>query len=91
MRIVFDWAGVLFHWQPLQLLQRTLPQHAPDAAAAQRLADDIFQGYGGDWAEFDRGCQSPRAIASSSRPSIRRFSAYSLTSQNASRPATSIC
>ena len=55
MRIVFDWAGVLFHWQPLQLLQRTLPQHAPDAAAAQRLADDIFQSYGGDWAEFDRG------------------------------------
>jgi putative hydrolase of the HAD superfamily len=55
MRIVFDWAGVLFHWQPLQLLQRMLPQHAPDAAAAQRLADDIFQGYGGDWANFDRG------------------------------------
>jgi putative hydrolase of the HAD superfamily len=55
MRIVFDWAGVLFHWQPLQLLQRTLPQHAPDAAAAQRLVDDIFQGYGGDWADFDRG------------------------------------
>jgi putative hydrolase of the HAD superfamily len=55
MRIVFDWAGVLFHWQPHGLVQRTLPRHAPDEASAQRLAADIFQGYGGDWAEFDRG------------------------------------
>lgn len=55
MRIVFDFAGVLFHWQPLELLQRVLPAHATDAAAARRLAARIFQGYGGDWAEFDRG------------------------------------
>ncbi len=55
MRIVFDFAGVLFHWQPLELLQRVLPRHAGDAAAARRLAAHIFQGYGGDWAEFDRG------------------------------------
>lgn len=55
MRIVFDFAGVLFHWQPLQLLRRTLPQHATDEASARRLAQDIFQAYGGDWAEFDRG------------------------------------
>ena len=34
MRIVFDWAGVLFHWQPRQLLRRTLPQHAVDEASA---------------------------------------------------------
>lgn len=55
MRIVFDWAGVLFHWQPQQLVQRLLPQHAPDAAAARRWVAEVFQGYGGDWAEFDRG------------------------------------
>ena len=55
MRIVFDWAGVLFHWQPRQLLRRTLPQHAVDEASAARLEAAIFEGYGGDWADFDRG------------------------------------
>ena len=55
MRIVFDWAGVLFHWQPRQLLRRTLPRHAVDEVSAARLESDIFQGYGGDWADFDRG------------------------------------
>lgn len=55
MRIVFDFAGVLFHWQPPHLLQRVLPQHASDDASARRLTQQIFQGYGGDWAEFDRG------------------------------------
>jgi len=55
MRIVFDFAGALFHWQPLQLLRRVLPRHASDEASARRLAQDIFQAYGGDWAEFDRG------------------------------------
>jgi putative hydrolase of the HAD superfamily len=54
-RIVFDFAGVLFHWQPLDLLQRELPLRATDEVAARRLAQDIFQGYGGDWGEFDRG------------------------------------
>jgi putative hydrolase of the HAD superfamily len=56
MRIVFDFAGVLFHWQPHRLVQRVLPRHAPDEVAARRLVQAIFQGYGGDWAEFDRGC-----------------------------------
>jgi putative hydrolase of the HAD superfamily len=55
MRVVFDFAGVLFHWQPQHLVRRTLPQHATDEASARRLVDDIFQGYRGDWAEFDRG------------------------------------
>jgi putative hydrolase of the HAD superfamily len=55
MGLVFDFAGVLFHWQPLALLQRELPWRAPDAAAARRLADALFEGYGGDWREFDRG------------------------------------
>jgi putative hydrolase of the HAD superfamily len=58
MRIVFDFAGVLFRWQPLDLLMRELPLHATDEASARRLAEDIFQGYGGDWAEFDRGTTS---------------------------------
>jgi putative hydrolase of the HAD superfamily len=29
--------------------------HATDEASAARWADAIFQGYGGDWGEFDRG------------------------------------
>lgn len=63
MRIVFDFAGVLFRWRPQRLLQRMLPQQASDAAAAQRLADAIFQGDGGDWADFDRGLVEPDALA----------------------------
>jgi len=55
LKVVFDFAGVLFHWQPHQLVQRELPRHAIDERAARLLADAIFQGYGGDWAEFDRG------------------------------------
>jgi putative hydrolase of the HAD superfamily len=54
-KLVFDFGGVLFRWQPVQLLRRELPQRASDESAAQRLVDGIFQGYGGDWGEFDRG------------------------------------
>lgn len=57
--VVFDFAGVLFHWQPLQLLQQVLPQRATDAASARHWAAQIFQGYGGDWADFDRGSVAP--------------------------------
>ena len=55
MKIVFDFAGVLFHWQPAELVRRVLPCLAADEAAARHLADAIFQGYGGDWGDFDRG------------------------------------
>ena len=54
-KIVFDFGGVLFHWKPARLLQRELPLHATDEASGQRWADSVFQGYGGDWGEFDRG------------------------------------
>jgi len=57
-RVVFDFGNVLFHWQPPRLLQRLLPQHAPDATRAAALAAHFFQGYEGDWAEFDRGTVS---------------------------------
>ena len=53
--VVFDFAGVLFSWQPAGLVVQVLPQRAATPEAAQRLSDAIFQGYGGDWAEFDRG------------------------------------
>ena len=60
--VVFDFAGVLFHWQPLALLQQLIPQHAVDEASARHWAAEIFQGYGGDWAEFDRGTVAPAAL-----------------------------
>jgi putative hydrolase of the HAD superfamily len=55
LHFVFDFGVVLFRWRPTVLLQSCLPQHAVDEASAQRLAEAIFQGYGGDWGEFDRG------------------------------------
>ena len=57
--LVFDFAGVVFSWQPLALLQRVIPQRATDEASARRWAGQIFEGYGGDWADFDRGTVSP--------------------------------
>ena len=57
--VVFDFAGVVFSWQPLQLLQQVLPKHAVDAPSAAHWAQQIFQGYEGDWADFDRGTVSP--------------------------------
>lgn len=55
--VVFDFGGVVFRWQPLQLLQEVLPQHAHDEASARSVAASIFQSFvpHSDWAEFDRG------------------------------------
>ena len=55
MKVVFDFAGVLFHWRPPSMLQRELPHRAPRRASAAHWVDAMFQGYGGDWGEFDRG------------------------------------
>jgi len=63
LNIVFDFAGVLFTWQPQALLARLLPHHAGDSAAASALFDTFFEGYGGDWGEFDRGTIEPGALA----------------------------
>ncbi|HEY2978299.1 MAG TPA: HAD family phosphatase, partial [Burkholderiaceae bacterium] len=52
---MFDFGGVLFNWQPLELVRRHLPRHATDAAATSELVAGVFQGFGGDWAQFDRG------------------------------------
>lgn len=55
LRIVFDFGGVLFHWRPIELVQRHFPRQARDAASAQATVAAVFQGFGGDWAQFDRG------------------------------------
>ena len=62
MKIVFDFGGVLFNWHPPALLQRELPHRATDEATAAHWAAQIFQGYGGDWEDFDRGSVEPAAL-----------------------------
>ena len=52
---VFDFGAVLFHWQPVPLLRRVLPGLAHDEASARHWVGRVFQGFGGDWGEFDRG------------------------------------
>ncbi|MDH5541016.1 MAG: HAD hydrolase-like protein, partial [Rhizobacter sp.] len=63
MNLVFDFAGVLFHWQPQALLGRLLPHRVRALAEARHWVDAIFESYGGDWAEFDRGALAPDALA----------------------------
>ncbi|MFT3664291.1 HAD family hydrolase [Piscinibacter sp.] len=63
MNVVFDFGGVLFDWHPLALLARLLPRHVGDEASAQRWVEEIFQGYRGDWSDFDRGRVEPVALA----------------------------
>lgn len=55
MNLVFDLGGVVFRWRPDEFLPRLAPQRASTAEAARRFADDFFQGFRGDWGEFDRG------------------------------------
>jgi putative hydrolase of the HAD superfamily len=61
--IVFDFGGVLFGWNPLRLLRRTVPELAFDDTSATRHAAQFFQGPGGDWNAFDRGSlQRPELV-----------------------------
>lgn len=56
--LVFDFGGVLFRWQPLELMRQVLPDLAGgDDAAARRLAASIFESFtpDSDWAAFDLG------------------------------------
>lgn len=55
MVFVFDFARVLFDWQPIALVRRAMPALAPDDDTATAVATEVFQGYSGDWSDFDRG------------------------------------
>ena len=61
-RFVFDFGAVLFAWQPVQLLRQVMPEHAHDDASAAGLVGQVFQNYGGDWAEFDKGTVAPQDL-----------------------------
>ena len=60
---VFDFGRVVFRWRPEVLLATALPQRATDAEAASHWVAQVFQGFGGDWADFDRGVVSPADLA----------------------------
>jgi putative hydrolase of the HAD superfamily len=62
MKFVFDFGSVLFRWRPLELMQRAMPHLAHDEASAEPWVNKVFQGFGGDWAEFDRGTIEPEAL-----------------------------
>lgn len=53
--VVFDFAGVVFHWNARDMLRRTLPHRATDEAAITHWLGQLFENWGGGWAEFDRG------------------------------------
>jgi HAD superfamily hydrolase (TIGR01509 family) len=63
LNLVFDFGGVLFRWQPHDLLARLLPQRTATPQDTQALIDLFFENYGGDWGEFDRGTVEPPALA----------------------------
>ena len=63
MNIVFDFGGVLLRWQPQEFIRRLLPRQAPDADAARALVALFFEGFGGDWGEFDRGTLAREPLA----------------------------
>ncbi len=53
VNVVFDLGAVLFTWQPIALVQKHFPAHAPTAEAAHLLARAIFAHE--DWERFDGG------------------------------------
>jgi putative hydrolase of the HAD superfamily len=59
VNIVFDFGGVVFRWQPAAMLMRELPHIATDETTAATWVSRIFQNYGGDWGDFDRGTVEP--------------------------------
>jgi len=52
---VFDFGRVVFRWRPEVLVSQVLPHRAADDAATHHWVQQIFQAYGGDWGDFDRG------------------------------------
>lgn len=66
--LIFDFGGVLFHWNPVRLLAQVLPERANTPENAMLWKDRFFQGYTGDWGAFDAGlidaAQTVRRISS---------------------------
>jgi putative hydrolase of the HAD superfamily len=60
---VFDFGRVVFRWRPEVLVQTVLPHRAIDADTTRHWVQQIFQTYGGDWGDFDRGVVEPPELA----------------------------
>jgi putative hydrolase of the HAD superfamily len=63
VNVVFDFGGVLFRWQPHEFMPRLLPAHARNEETTAAVVADFFQGFGGDWGEFDRGAADQFRVA----------------------------
>jgi len=62
-KLVFDFGRVVFRWEPEALLRQRLPRRVTDDASAAHWAAQVFQSYGGDWADYDRGTVTPSDLA----------------------------
>jgi len=60
--LVFDFGRVLFRWRPDALLAQVLPHRATDPESTRHWVGQVFQAYGGDWGEFDRGVVEPEEL-----------------------------
>jgi 2-haloacid dehalogenase/putative hydrolase of the HAD superfamily len=63
--VVFDLGGVVFNWQPLQLMREVFPARVSDDQGAAQLLADVFQSHNtdGDWAQWDLGLVKPHDLA----------------------------
>ncbi len=62
-KLVFDFGRVVFRWEPGELLRQQLPARVHDDASAAHWVAQVFQGYGGDWGDYDRGTVTPSELA----------------------------
>ena len=62
-KLVFDLGGVVFRWRPDEFLPRLVPARASTPEQARAFAADFFEGFGGDWGDFDRGRLGVPALA----------------------------
>ena len=53
--LVFDFGRVVFRWRPEALVSALIPHRVTDAEPVRHWVEQVFQAYGGDWGEFDRG------------------------------------
>lgn len=63
MNVVFDFGGVVFRWQPHEFMPRLLPHRGGGEAAVAALVTEFFQGFSGDWGDFDRGLVDEARLA----------------------------
>jgi putative hydrolase of the HAD superfamily len=60
---VFDFGRVVFRWRPEALVAAHIPHRATDDESTRHWVQQIFQAYGGDWGDFDRGTVEPPELA----------------------------